>query len=239
MLAENLPRCVCRKHNYIGGGGYIGPNLSYTNFKCNSCQRYVIELYPWIFFSSEKEHGNTLMDYINKVILPLRRQMKEEDIHLHPPQIPQDVDIYERVEAGYIIFDHKICQNFPLPVDPIVTKHRELWGPVVEAMQAKEIPNKYYKDINNKEPWYEFNYHDATIRFGPRKRVYSIQVGHPTKFNVVEISKLAEKDGTSFWIDDSWHQFNADQASSMEIHAWGKEKFDIYLDMIMNGIKPG
>lgn len=39
MLAESMPPCTCGARSWKGGGGYVGPGLSYTCFTCESCGR--------------------------------------------------------------------------------------------------------------------------------------------------------------------------------------------------------
>ena len=209
MLSENLPKCICGKHNYSGGGGYCGPDLAYTNFKCDFCGRYVMELHPWVFFSSESKDDTILTNYINKVILPLHRQMQEDkNLDHYPPQIPKGVDIYERAERDsereWILLDRFHSQDSPLPIDPIAVHHQELWKETVEKTGAKEIPNQYYNDHLNNQPWYEFDEHGATIQFGPRKRVLVIRVNHSTHFNVMDIAKKAEEDSVTYTADRTW-----------------------------------
>jgi hypothetical protein len=250
MLSEQLPKCVCGSHDYSGGGGYVGPDLAYSSFKCNSCGRSALELHPWVFFDRNtgvEKDDRVMSDYINDVVLPFRREQEElRKTRAFPttntllPQIPDALSVFV-VHGGedqgkyWTELDRDESAKAPLPVDPIAVRHREFWGPVVESTGAHEIPNQYYNDQNNLEPWYEFKVPtlDATIQFGPRKRVLVIRVTGDKDFRVSKIAELAEKDNTTFYADDQWQPWDAKRARHMEVHAWGKDKFDSYLSWIM------
>jgi len=260
MLKEDLPNCICGSHDYSGGGGYCGPGLSYTSFSCCNCGRYVMEIHPWVFYSLESKNEKTLEDYVNDVIMPLLRVMREEKTLLTPPQIPECMNVFLRIRddsddgvtmslgkgekeytpsdksRDWVLIDSESTKDLSMPVDPIGVKHREFWKDTVETTEATEIPNQYYNDRKNNEPWYTFVEKGAKITYGPRKRVISIKVERESPFMISAIAKLAERDDTSFWADEDWHNFDKTQASAIEIHAWGKEKFDEYLQTIRDSL---
>jgi len=239
MLAETLPACLCGEHNYEGGGGYVGPGLAYTGFSCKNCNRRFMELHPWLFVNRDANpvDERSIERYVNAVILPFRRELEEKDkLSRMTPQIPENLVVYHRSGDTWEELDRVASASIPLPVDPIAVKHREFWADIVKDVGAREIPNEYYSDHSNNEPWYEYKVIDAIIKFGPRKRVLTIKVERDKPFEVKNIAAAAKEDGTSYWADGSWHQWDAVSAKTIEVHAWGKEKFDQYLAHIMFGL---
>jgi hypothetical protein len=250
MLSEELPDCICGIHNYGGGGGMISPGFANSNFICNECRRGTMVLQYGQHCSvlladtmPAPKGDKVLVDYVNDILIPsLRASLEKGERASTPPQIPIQVTVMLRLESGWEKVDRDLSASLEIPPDPIRTKHDEYWGGLLKQLgwkdTAKEIPNRYYNDRNNNEPWYEVNdLNGRTIRFGPRKRVISIEMEAEKPFSCELISEAAKKDDTSYWNDDHWHLWDATTATKLCVHAWGKEKFIEYMGLIKRGLQ--
>lgn len=248
MLAEELPKCLCGANNYHGGGGCIG-HISYTNFMCSTCGRTVFVLETWarVLVTDTSScngepkpawWGKVMEDYINGPLIATVRTAKEaNDPTPKIPQLPPELTAYRWIDKQWVLVDREESQRIPVPVDPIRLKHDKFWRALLEKMglkdSVKEIPNRYFDDRQNLEPWFELDHLGTIIRFGPRKRVFAIQVTSETPFECSGIAKAAKRDDVTFVADEVWKPDNRAEAKSIEVHAWGEEKFVSYFGWIM------
>jgi len=244
MLAEQLPNCLCTARHYTGGGGSIGGEISYTCFKCADCGRgaFVIEGHsPLFLIDTEADQPPKLMtDYINNVLITaIRASRAAKEERVIPPQLPDSVTVcyLEHSNVLWHKVDHLASQKIPVPLDPIRIDHDVFWGKLIDKMgltqSIKEIPNRYFDDQLKLEPWYEMIVDDKVIRFGPRKRVMSIQVTSEEPFLCEGIAKAAKRDNVTFEADGRWQPWDTKEAKSIEVLAWGEEKFISYFEWIM------
>ena len=92
-----------------------------------------------------------------------------------------------------------------------------------------EIPNQYYEDATNAEPWYTFEVNRTKFEVGPRKRVNSISFDAGMSYKTVaSLRDLAKQDGVTYEADGVLDT-SQDKATKMLIHAWGEEKTVEYL----------
>ena len=241
MLSENAPDCVCGAHSYDGGGGTCSPGFSYTCFKCRECSRSVVVFEgcmgcaPITFFALDGKDWET---YCNSTMMRVWRGAEESgDRCPIPPQLPTELDVsVQTSEGNWEWVDHNHSRTLPIPPDPIRIKHDKFWRDVMKEVglpEVKEIQNKYYGDENNSEPWYECQVNGKTFTFGPRKRVYSIQVTADKPFDVSVISAAAKEANTTYMADGGWQPWAAPEASSVEVHAWGREPLIKYFEMLL------
>jgi len=179
-----------------------------------------------------------MMDYINDIVLPSLRASEESRKEMIPPHLPNTLEA--RIQRGNQWFrvNHVESQKLPIPEDPIKVHHEEFWSTKLKHMGLSEavhkIPNRYYDDAKNNEPWFEMKGPGGqVIRFGPRKRVYSIQVTSEIPFRIEKIAEAAKADNVTFTADDRWHGWDAKEAKDMEVHAWAWEKFTAYFACIL------
>ena len=178
-----------------------------------------------------------LPEEVQNRIDPLREQLRQDAWLTIPPPIPP------RFPEGMKVF-HKgveiLRESCPLepPKDPIRISHDKWWDKIFSDLKElgydldrTEIPNQYYDDRNNNEPWYTFVYKGVKFEIGPRKRVDSIKMSADFEFPCKGISDQAKKDGTTFYADKGWQDW-CDKARSLRVHAWSKEKTVEYLDLI-------
>ena len=244
MLSDQLPACLCGSRKYNGGGGSFGSELSYTCFRCAECDRnvFVIEdQIPLLLMDTNaSEKSPIMMDYINNTLMTAIRASREaHEDRVMPPQLPA------KVTACYLAkkaiqwqkIDHEESLKFPVPKDPIRVRHDQYWDELLTKMCFKkdvhEIPNRYYNDTLNLEPWFEVQVDGRTIRFGPRKRVIAIQVTSEKTFLCEGIAKAAKRDNVTFEADGHWQPWDTKEAKSIEVHAWDEEKFISYFGWIM------
>jgi hypothetical protein len=244
MLAEELPNCLCGARNYHGGGGSIGGEISYTNFRCSTCGRGVFvieEKSPLFLIDTGASQPSKLMEnYINNILITaIRASRAAKEERVIPPQLPDEVTAcyLEHSNVLWHKVDHLASRKIPVPPDPIRISHDEFWGKLMDKMELtksiKEIPNRYCDDDHRLEPWYEMGVDAAVIRFGPRKRVLAIQVTSETSFQCEGIAKAAKRDNVTFEADGHWQPWDQRMAKSIEVHAWGEEKFISYFGWIM------
>lgn len=162
-----------------------------------------------------------------------------------PPRVPGDeiavwvLRRWQNGERDWVAIDAAQTQDLPVPPDPIRVRHDAYFSAVFEAVGLSdeprvEIPNRYYRDTFNKEPWYEFNLGSFKLTIGPRKRVVSITVESEDVFDPTPLQALGAHDGVTYE-DDQWKS-DKKQARSATIHAWTEEKCIEYLDTILNQI---
>jgi len=244
MLSESLPQCLCGYHHYDGGGGSLGGEIAYTLFKCTHCGRraFVLEGPSELLLLDTRvgQDGKLKEDYINNILITAIRASREaKEPHVVPPQLPDCITAFYREPDGqWNKVDHLASRKIPVPPDPVRVYHDKFWGELLEKLQLSgavhEIPNRYYDDRNNLEPWYEMRAPEGQIlRFGPRKHVLAIQVTGDAPFECEGIAKAAKKDNVTFNADNQWQPWDQKKAKDIEVHAYGKEKFVSYFGWIM------
>jgi hypothetical protein len=139
--------------------------------------------------------------------------------------------------------DPDATQNMAIPPDPIRVNHdaffKEIFDTVgIPARARKEVPNRYYKDTSNKEPWYAIKLGEVQFTVGPRKRVINIELIRPdgkdfgdsttSPFDYDVLSDLAKKDQVTY----------SSTERSILIHAWGKDKAIEYLGILVGAAVP-
>jgi hypothetical protein len=159
-----------------------------------------------------------------------------------PPQVPELLT----VRVGFYIaglgeacawsppVSHEQTKDLPIPEDPRRRCHDEVFQGVWKELRDKgyafpvptEIPNEYFNDSNNVEPWFTFKRGKETFTVGPRKRVISIHIKAP-KFSARGLISIVNALGKR---DDTTHETGP---TSVLIHAWGRDKLVEYLTALM------
>jgi len=229
--------------------------MSTSQFSCKACNRSVLEItsgFHMILFAP-KDSSDEMFDWVNDILTPFWRAEKEKLKDKNeaykeptpvPPRLPRQVTGFFVRDDKYVEVDHQESYKVEIPPDPIRVKHDEFWGGVLKVLgiEAVETRNRYFPDNGNfenakeLEPWYTCEVNGATLLFGPRKRVYSIQVEREEPFDVAAISKLAEADGTSYWANGGWHNHEMPKAKNLDVHAWGRDKLIAYFGLILGGL---
>jgi hypothetical protein len=202
-----------------------------------------------------------MFDYINDRLFVQWRSMEEEAKKVYgdtgakgecpiPPECSGMVEIMFRKtdEEWEPILPHDTI-GVEVPVDPIKLRHDEHWIETFRKLEldgglhsqfrtgdVKRIPNQYYDDKANNEPWFEFMLHGAKFVVGPRKRVVSIEVEKEEPFPVGNIADLAREANTSYWADDDWHNWDQPEAKKLVVHAWNQENVIRYIGAIIEGL---
>ncbi len=153
-----------------------------------------------------------------------------------PPQMPPNMFAYMWQPTGWERVVPSDTKHLPIPPDPIRVRHDAEFLGIFEELSSndvcirpQEIPNQYYKDEFNLEPWYTFPMRGAQITMGPRKRVISIQATRGTPFDVGALAELAKADGVTFDADSTL-------VTNVLIHAWTPAKTVEYLDLIFKAL---
>jgi hypothetical protein len=152
-----------------------------------------------------------------------------------PPKLPDCLTAYVRTAEGWWDrVDRAESSALSVPPDPIRVRHDAFFGEIFAALRAagvevspREVSNQYYEDRNCAEPWYAFDVAWRRFTVGPRKRVISVTV-EGESFHAGELRNLAERDGVSYWADESWKSGRT-WPGKVTIHAWTKEKCVEYL----------
>ena len=116
-----------------------------------------------------------------------------------------------------------------------IAARAEVFGEVCEAVSRYEgifatfVPNKYHCEFS--DPWLLFEVNGVKFEVGARKRVFSISVNFGKLTNVSSIYNVATKDSTTYEADGRWQADGA--AKSICVHAWGAEKLNEYLGILM------
>lgn len=176
-----------------------------------------------------------------------RREITWENIqqfmlYAVPAQIPESLVVFlPGSESGskeaWERVSYRESDKEPMPVDPTRQAHDKYFEVIFEKVgigpaDRVEIPNRYYKDTLNSEPWYEFTHNNRQYVIGPRKRVVSINVFSDKLFDITAISALAERDQVTFEADGQYKS-KAAQATSVLIHAWNQETAVEYLTALI------
>ncbi len=203
--------------------------------------------------------GN-VFDYINESLLVQWRSLEEEarkpgggmnEKCPIPPAFGSGIEIAFRRkgkdEWEPILLADTI--DIEVPQDPIKLRHDERWIETFRKLElegglhgqfhtgdVKRIPNQYYDDRANNEPWFEFMLHGAKFVVGPRKRVISIEVEKEEPFPVGNIANLAREANTSYWADDGWNNWDQSKAKKIVVHAWNQENVIRYIGAIVEGL---
>lgn len=149
-----------------------------------------------------------------------------------PPRLPEDlaawIGDYSTGKLTWVPVDHALVRNLPVPEDPTLTWHMAYWGRVFTAVEAllgealperTKIPNQYYNDSTNHEPWFTFIWHGKKVVVGPRKRVNVVELSNPTPTARDFVERMGKK-------DDTTHDVRDDRVM---MHAWGDVKTVEYL----------
>ena len=94
----------------------------------------------------------------------------------------------------------------------------------------------YYSDKFKNEPWYEMEVNGFTLVIGPRKRVVSITLSRDEPFPVTSLRELGERDGVTYTADGGWKS-DLKEATSANLHAWGKKKSIEYVKAMLEIVK--
>lgn len=164
-----------------------------------------------------------------------------------PPKIPgEEVAVWIRKwdgkEATWEHIDPDRTQELVVPPDPIRVRHDALFGEIFEetglgSSPRVEIPNRYYGDKFKNEPWYEMKVNGFTLVIGPRKRVISVTLSRDEPFPVTSLRELGERDGVTYTADGGWKS-DLKEATSANLHAWGKKKSVEYVKAMLEIAKP-
>ncbi|MBU2007448.1 MAG: hypothetical protein KKF08_18925 [Gammaproteobacteria bacterium] len=87
----------------------------------------------------------------------------------------------------------------PYTVEPIRIEHDKFFTKVFATLERMhnvkldraEIPNQYWKDMGNIEPWYTFQVGKLSLTVGPRKRVVNVTAQSDVAFNVAKLRDAA------------------------------------------------
>lgn len=133
----------------------------------------------------------------------------------------------------------------PMPQDPrrvaTLAYFAAVWNRVREATgidvtPVVEIPNGYYDDVNQSEPWFSFAREGRTYRIGWRKRVVNIDVaGSDTSTTDARaICRIAKADQTTHTVEGEWSPSNpSERAKEVTVHAWSQDKVVEYLSVLL------
>jgi hypothetical protein len=205
------------------------------------------------------------IDWFNSTVLPSWRSNCTTGIPKYgervptPPRVPgEDVIVWiehvtpsgdsfplvhqMRPDTSWERVDPESTQSLPIPPDPIRVNHDALFNSIFLAVgipesARKEIPNRYYNDKSNKEPWYSIRIGEVEFTVGPRKRVIAIELTRPDGKDFDEgqhpfghriLNDLATKDRTTY---------SASEAT-ISVHAWGKDKAIEYLGILVAAAVP-
>lgn len=158
-----------------------------------------------------------------------------------PPQMPSSLTLYIRVNKNWKLVDRELSVVLAVPPDPRRVAHDEYFGGFFtklreagfKLLRPTEIPNRYYNDRNNSEPWYVFDHGDKKFTVGPRKRVINITVESAEPISTHALKELADRDNVTYEADGGWKSDLA-YAKKITIHAWGGDKFVEYLTAAMD-----
>jgi len=172
----------------------------------------------------------------------LEKRMPGFTSHELPPQVPDclalKIGYYTKgMGEGYAWtpwVSAEMTKDIPVPQDPRRRRHDELFQKVFAEVRGngfvlrdmKEIPNQYFKDTNDIEPWYTFRQGKSKFLVGPRKRVYHISVTAP-KFKLVHHQKVTKELGQRDNV--TWEA----SGKTALIHAWGRDKLVEYLTALL------
>jgi len=163
-----------------------------------------------------------------------------------PPQMPADLIACMRLRGDR--WSPRInpadTKQLEIPPDPIRVHHEARFMEIFERVRVatgvtaerEEIPNEYYDDKYQHEPWYRFGVGDGLVTVGPRKRVIAVRGNRARPFDVCALRDIAKSDGVSWWNGDGW-QNDEDAAKSCEIHAYGTDKAVEYLALLIKSMR--
>jgi hypothetical protein len=161
-----------------------------------------------------------------------------------PPRIPGDeVAVWvlrgRGAERKFRSVDPAETQELPVPPDPIRVYHDALFAEIFAAVgltnaERREIPNRYYRDDFNKEPWYEFSLGTFKIVIGPRKSVISMSlIRHNEPYDPSALAALGNRDDVTY-VTEHESETVPDLVRNATIHAWGKDKTIEYLRVMLD-----
>lgn len=255
-MKKELPDCICGANNWQSHGGAMG-ELYQSGFRCKSCPRESMQISAsggnLFMIASMSRIRDVVFDWFNDVVLPTWRANCITGVPQYgervpvPPRIPgDDVVVWiNRVSTSGSSWE-RVCaadtQNLPIPTDPIRLRHDEVFGRILDAVgipahKRVVIPNQYYKDTRNKEPWYRIELGSVVFIVGPRKRVIQSELGRKdgepfdtgsTPFGHTLLDEVAKRDATTHTSDPF----------RIIIHAWDSDKAVEYLNILMDASVP-
>lgn len=151
-----------------------------------------------------------------------------------PPQIPRSVTVYHPLGGcEWKEINHAETADIEIPADPVRVRHDAYFGEVFANLEEEfgeisrtEVKNEYCGAES--EPWFRFVLGSLTFTVGPRKRVIAVKVDASEGFDTESIRSVASADDTAYTADGGWKS-DAETATSIEVHAWTKEKLIEYL----------
>lgn len=176
------------------------------------------------------------IDWVNNIVLPTWRsnctagtpnygervptppRVPGDDVHVwlhHVTAAGDETDLEFRLNNATKTWEQvnpSTTQNMALPIDPIRVNHDAFFKDVFDAVGIpervrKEIPNRYYKDRNNNEPWYQIEMGEIVMIVGPRKRVINIEMKRkddgpldsgPYPFDYTVLDEVAKRDNVTY-----------------------------------------
>jgi len=120
-----------------------------------------------------------------------------------PINLPEGVIAYVS-RAGE--WDRAETVTGELPADPLRVRWDTYFDEVFSqvamlidgAITRTEIPNRYYDDKLQAEPWWQFNIEGTTFVVGPRKRVINVDIIFAKPTDVSTLRAIAETDKVTF-----------------------------------------
>lgn len=257
---KSIPACECGAPDWDEGDVVWG-GLNQRNYKCKACDRSAISVAGAggnIFMVAARPGTvpERVFDWFNSIVLATWRAnctigspKYGERVPL-PPRIPGDdvivwihhVSSSDSKPSVWERVDPESTKYLAIPPDPIRVDHDALFSSIFSAVgipesAQKEIPNRYYKDTANKNPWYSIRIGEVEFVVGPRKRVISIEIrridgkdfdegSYPFDYRILDA--LASKDHVTY----------SDSPSCISIHAWGKDKAIEYLGILVAAAVP-
>src|SRR5690606_11999876 len=111
--------------------------------------------------------------------------------------------------------------------DQIFARLEQVMG---STINRHEVPNRYFDDITNCQPWYQFYLGNAEFVVGPRKRVIVIEVTAEQPFNVSGLRlKAVATDKVTYYAEP---EGLSTMATKVGVHAWGRDKAVEYISLV-------
>lgn len=116
--------------------------------------------------------------------------------------------------------------------DTVWNRVRETTG--IDVGPVAEVPNGYYNDVNESDPWFSFTVAGRTYRVGRRKRVVSVGVdAGAAPINARALQRVAKADQTTFDFTALRHPTKVQESSAVTVHAWSQDKVVEYLAVLL------
>jgi hypothetical protein len=161
-----------------------------------------------------------------------------------PPKMPRDMTAMVKPHDVWTRIKPEDTAHLPVSPDPIRVRHDRIFNEIFTTVRLgldikfdriTMIPNEYFDDKYQRQPWYTLEVGNGDIVIGPRKRVIEIRalMKEPhMRMNVEELLSMADQDGVT------WNCSGPPRAASAcEIHAWGQAKATEYLSVLIQRVK--